>query len=152
MSLHRVEIRWERQTEGFSYPDYNREHRWFFEGGAVIPASAAPVYLGAPEFVDPEEAFVAAVSSCHMLTFLAICARKGIVVNRYTDRAVGYLEKNRAGRRAITHVELSPEIEFEATRPDDAEVEKMHHLSHEQCFIANSIKTHVTVLAPDAGR
>lgn len=149
MSQHRAEIRWRRQSESFAYPDYNREHRWIFEGGAEVAASAAPAYLGLPEYVDPEEAFVAAVSSCHMLTFLAICARKRIIVDSYTDSAVGYLEKNRAGRLAITHVELSPRIEFEGEHPPDAELEKMHHLSHEQCFIANSIRTHVTVLGAD---
>jgi len=148
MSQHRAEIRWERQSEGFSYPEYNREHRWLFEGGAVVAASAAPVYLGSPEFVDPEEAFVAAVSSCHMLTFLAICARKRIIVNSYRDLAVGYMEKNNSGKLAITHVELSPRIAFEGPLPPDAKLEEMHHLSHEQCFIANSIRTQVTILRP----
>ena len=148
MSLHHAKIRWERHTRGFTYPEYNREHRWLFEGGAIVAASAAPVYLGSPEFVDPEEAFVATVSSCHMLTFLAICARKRIIVNRYNDKAVGYMEKNSAGRLAITHVELSPRIGFEGPRPADTILEKMPHLSHEQCFIANSIRTHVTILRP----
>lgn len=149
MSQHRAEIRWERETGGFSYPEYNRRHQWLFEGGATVAASAAPAYLGSPEFVDPEEAFVAAVSSCHMLTFLAICSRKRIVVNRYTDKAVGYMEKNPAGRLAIMHVELSPRIEFEGAPPAAAELEAMHRKSHGQCFIANSIRTRVTVLAPD---
>jgi organic hydroperoxide reductase OsmC/OhrA len=146
MSQHRVEIRWDRQTAGFAYPEYNRDHQWLFEGGAGIAASAAPVYLGSPELVDPEQAFVAAVSSCHMLTFLAICSRKRIVVDSYSDNAVGYMEKNHAGRLAITHIELSPVIRFAGPRPGGEALEEIHHLSHERCFIANSIRTRVSIL------
>lgn len=146
MSVHQAQIEWSRAGEGFSYPEYNRDHEWMFPGGTRISASAAPVYLGTTGKIDPEEAFVAAVASCHMLTFLAICARKGFVVDNYTDAAAGYLEKNPAGRLAITHVELSPTIAFGGTRPSQDEIERLHHLAHEQCFIANSVRTRVSFL------
>ncbi len=146
MSQHQAEIQWTRESEGFSYPEYNRDHRWRFPGGVEVTASAAPVYLGSPDRVDPEEAFVAAIASCHMLTFLAICARKGIVVDHYHDPATGYLEKNSAGRLAITHVELSPEITFQGTAPCEDDLKKLHHQAHEQCFIANSVRTAVSLL------
>ena len=146
MSEHRAGINWVRATDGFAYPDYNREHEWSFPGGVRVEASAAPSYLGLPDRVDPEEAFVAAIASCHMLTFLAICARKGIVVDSYSDAAVGYLEKNPAGRLAITHVELSPQIDFGDGEPSQAELDRLHHQAHEQCFIANSVRTAVSIL------
>ena len=146
MSTHEVTIKWKRQTPDFDYADYNREHSWRFPGGGEVEASAAPQFLGKAENVDPEEAFVASVSSCHMLTFLAICARKKIIVDSYEDRACGYMEKNREGRLAITRIELSPQIQFNGTTPEEDLLDNMHHLSHQQCFIANSINTQVTVL------
>lgn len=146
MSQHRADIHWNRTTKGFSYPEYSRDHTWSFPGGIELAASAAPVYLGTDSRIDPEQAFVASVASCHMLTFLAICARKGIVVNDYADEAVGYLEKNRAGQLAITHVELSPVIAFEGPAPDDEAMAQLHRQAHDQCFIANSIRTSVSLL------
>lgn len=146
MSQHQAEIHWRRESDGFSYPEYNRDHEWRFPGGIRISASAAPVYLGNAAHVDPEQAFVASVASCHMLTFLAICARKGIVVASYSDQAVGYLEKNAAGKLAITHVELSPEIVFDGPAPDEAALRRLHEQAHGQCFIANSIRTGVSML------
>ena len=146
MSEHIAEISWTRETKSFAYDDYNRTHRWRFDGGVDVKAAAAPAYLGDPSCVDPEEAFVAALSSCHMLTFLAIAARKRYIVNAYEDRAVGRMEKNEAGKLAVTRVDLSPKIEFEpGAEPDDATLKKMHALSHEQCFIANSVTTNVVV-------
>lgn len=145
MSEHVAEIRWVRQSQGFAYKEYNREHSWVFEGGVEVSASAAPTYLGKPEFVDPEEAYVASLSSCHMLTFLAIASRKRWVVDEYSDRAVGVMEKNSEGRLAVTRVTLHPEITFAGEPPSDAEVEAAHHLSHEECFIANSVLTEVSV-------
>ena len=145
MSEHKASIDWQRTSEEFTYPEYNREHRWSFESGIEVQASAATSYLGSPDCVDPEEAFVAAVASCHMLTFLAICARKGLVVDAYRDSAVGYLEKNPAGRLAITHVELSPKITFENGELPAESLEHLHHQAHEQCFIANSVRTAVSV-------
>lgn len=146
MSQHVAEIVWKRTSEGFGYEEYNRRHVWKFDAGVEVPAAAAPAYRGDPDCVDPEEAFVAALSSCHMLTFLAIAAKKRIVVDSYVDRAVGHMEKNEQGRLAITRVELHPRIAFAAGQEvDAATLEKMHHDSHEHCFIANSVRTEVVV-------
>lgn len=145
MSKHRATVKWARESESFDYAAYNRAHLWQFESGIEVPASSAPRFLGTPDRVDPEEAFVAAISSCHMLTFLAICARKKIVVDHYTDRAVGYLEKNEGGKLAITRVCLAPDIGFRDKAPGPETIEKLHHLSHEECFIANSVTTEIVV-------
>ena len=112
-----------------------------------MTATAAPAYLGDPKNVDPEEAFVASLSSCHMLTFLAIACKQKFVLDEYTDDAVGHMEKNAEGRLAITRVELHPKLKFSGDKqPNTEELDKMHHLAHEQCFIANSVKTEVTVV------
>jgi len=145
MSEHRARISWKKETDSFGYRDYNREHEWYFEGGTVVKASAAPKYLGKPECVDPEEAFVASLSACHMLTFLAICARRGIVVERYEDNAIG-LMKPQDRRLVISDVTLRPRIEFAAGHePDEATISKIHDQSHHDCFLANSVKTVITV-------
>lgn len=144
MSEHRVTVSWERTTEDFTYESYSRNHTWEFESGVVVPASAAPAFRGDPTRVDPEAAFVAALSSCHMLTFLAIAARKRLVVDGYRDSAVGFLEKDAGGKLSITRVILRPEVTFREPLSADV-VERMHHLSHEECFIANSVKTDVRV-------
>lgn len=143
MSDHRATVEWKRETDSFAYEDYNREHAWTFGSGTRVEASAASQFLGNAECVDPEEAFVASVSSCHMLTFLAICARKRLIVDRYRDEAVGYLEKNGQGKLAVTRIELSPEISFAGPGPDPEVLEKIHHLSHDECFIANSVVTDI---------
>lgn len=147
MSEHRASIIWTKQTESFRYEDYNREHTWTFpKSGIVVQATAAPKYRGKPESVDPEEALVAAISSCHMLTFLALCARKGVVVERYEDEAVGWLEPNEERRLAITRVVIKPSITFAAGHQPDAEaLAKLHEEAHEHCFIANSVRTAITV-------
>ncbi len=146
MSQHVAEIIWERTSETFDYDDYNRAHVIRLDAGIDIKASAAPSYKGDENRMDPEEAFVASLSSCHMLTFLAIAARKKLTVERYADRAVGVLEKNEDGRLAITRVTLSPKVEFaKDVSIDAAALEKIHHAAHEHCFIANSVKTQVTV-------
>jgi organic hydroperoxide reductase OsmC/OhrA len=110
-----------------------------------VPGSANPKYLGNPGPVDPEEAFVAALSSCHMLTFLAIAARKRLVVDAYDDHAVGVMAPNEQGRLAITEVTLHPRIVWAGAEPDAATIDRMHHLSHQECFIANSVTTRITV-------
>lgn len=146
MSEHIAEIVWKRTTESFAYDHYNRAHLWRFDGGVEVPGSAAPAYRGEPDRVDPEEAFVAALSSCHMLTFLAIAARKRFVVVSYEDRAVGHMAKNAEGKLAITSVDLHPKIVFaDGVVVDAAMLKKMHHDSHEQCFIASSVKTMIIV-------
>jgi len=149
MSEHRALIAWTRTTDSFGYKDYKREHTWTFKNGAVVQASAAPRYLGSADCIDPEEAFVASVSSCHMLTFLALCARRGIVVDRYTDDAVGTLAPNQNKKLAVTRVVLRPRIEFAPGHtPDEATLKQIHEESHHECFIANSVLTTITVEAP----
>jgi organic hydroperoxide reductase OsmC/OhrA len=148
MSEHHATIHWQKTTASFAYEAYNREHEWRFDDGrTVVAASAAPAFRGKPEHVDPEEAFVAALSSCHMLTFLAICARKKIVVERYMDAAVGHLEKNPEGKLVITRVELHPRVDFGAGQAPDAGVlRELHEAAHRDCFLANSVKTQIGVV------
>ena len=111
-----------------------------------MQASAAPAYLGNPNFVDPEEAFVASLSSCHMLTFLAIACKKKFVLDEYVDEAVGIMDKNAEGKLAITRVTLRQQLTFSGEKqPTQQEIEEMNHGAHDQCFIANSVKTEVTV-------
>ena len=111
-----------------------------------MQASAAPAYLGNPKSVDPEEAFVASLSSCHMLTFLAVAAKKKFVLDEYVDEAVGHMEKNAEGKLAITRVVLRQKTKFSGDKqPTGQELDEMNHTAHDQCFIANSVKTEVTV-------
>jgi len=140
MSEHKINLSWKRTSSDFAYKNYNREHTVTFKGGAQIGMSAAPQFLGKAEFIDPEEMFVAAYSSCHMLTFLAIASKKGLIVESYVDSAVGHLRPNENGKLALTHIELHPVISFAGTTPTAAELEHMHELSHKECFIANSAK------------
>lgn len=145
MSEHRAAIRWSREGKEFTYKTYSRDHVWIANGNE-IPASATPAYLGNPQRVDPEAALVAALSSCHMLTFLALACNKGFVVETYEDAAVGHLEKNAAGKMAITRVELRPKIVFGgAKQPTPADMDWLHDKAHKECFIANSVTTEVTV-------
>jgi organic hydroperoxide reductase OsmC/OhrA len=149
MSEHKVTLKWERAGAEFSYQKYPRDHTWSFDGGHTMTATAAPAYLGNPANVDPEEAFVASLSSCHMLTFLAIACKQKFVLDSYEDEAVGHMEKNADGKMAITRVELRPQIRWHGDRiPSAQELDKMHHSAHENCFIANSVKTDVTVAKP----
>jgi len=144
-SEHVVDVSWSRGGHEFTYDAYNRDHEWRFDGGITVPGSANPAYLGNPGPVDPEEAFVAALSSCHMLTFLAIAARKRLVVEAYDDHAVGVMAVGDSGRLAITQVTLHPKIVWAGAEPDAATIERMHHLAHRECFIANSVTTEITV-------
>jgi organic hydroperoxide reductase OsmC/OhrA len=117
-----------------------------FEGGVRVPASAAPAYRGNPAHVNPEEALVAALSSCHMLTFLAIAAKKRFVVDRYSDQAIGFLEKNSKGKLAMTRVILHPRVVFGGpTLPTAEQLAELHEGAHSECFIANSVTTAVTI-------
>jgi organic hydroperoxide reductase OsmC/OhrA len=142
---------WNRTSADFTYDSYNRAHEVRFKGGAIVlPASSAPAFRGDADRVDPEEAFVASLASCHMLTFLAICARKRITVESYEDDAVGWLEKGEGGRLWIARVVLKPRVRFApGDEPDAAVLAEIHHKSHEECFIANSVKTTVTVAPRD---
>lgn len=146
MSEHRARIHWVKETDSFDYKEYNREHTWTFENGTVVHAASAPQYGGSPECVDPEEAFVAAISACHMLTFLAVCAKRGVVIERYDDDPVGYLEPNENKRLSITRVELRPRIKFAPGHQPGAEaLTELHDRAHRGCFIANSVHTRITV-------
>ena len=146
MSEHRASIAWKRTSEDFGYDTYNREHVWTFEGGTRVEASSAPDFLGDPAAVDPEEALVASLSSCHMLTFLALCARKRYVVDAYADEAVGFMEKNDAGKLWVSRVVLRPKIAFSGERVPSAEqIDALHERAHHECFIANSVRTDVRV-------
>jgi organic hydroperoxide reductase OsmC/OhrA len=146
MSEHTIALEWKRESEQFTYDTYNRDHVVIFEGGARLAASAAPAYRGNPALINPEEAFVAALSSCHMLTFLAIAAKKRFLVDHYTDHAVGYLEKNDKGKLAITRVVLHPRIAFGGVnQPTPADIAQLHEQAHSGCFIANSVTTEVVV-------
>jgi organic hydroperoxide reductase OsmC/OhrA len=147
MSEHKATVRWNRDGKDFTYKTYSRDHLWVANGNE-IPASATPAYLGNPNRIDPEAAFVAALSSCHMLTFLALAAMKGFVVESYEDGAVGHLEKNAAGKIAITRVELHPKIVFGGTKqPTAEELDALHEKAHKECFIANSVTTDVHVVS-----
>jgi organic hydroperoxide reductase OsmC/OhrA len=147
MSEHVVDISWSRGANEFTYDTYDRDHEWRFDGGVTVPGSANPKYLGNPGLVDPEEAFVAAISSCHMLTFLAIAARKRLVVDAYDDHAVGVMAPGPTGRLAITQVTLHPTIVWNGPEPDAATIKRIHEVAHRECFIANSVTTEITVAA-----
>jgi organic hydroperoxide reductase OsmC/OhrA len=132
---------------------YSRAHQWRFDGGAVIAASSSPKVVPLPlsvaANVDPEEALVAALSSCHMLFFLSYAAQRGFVVDRYEDQAVGTMGKDEQGRVAMLRVVLRPRIGFGGERqPGAADIDALHHRSHQDCFIANSVKAEVVVENP----
>ena len=141
MAEHKITLKWWKGDVPFTYDAYPRNHTISFKGGAPIFFSASPTYLGDPSRGDPEDMLVAALSSCHMLSFLAIAAKKKITVEAYDDEAVGTLEKE-GGKLWLTKVVLRPKIRCDA---DAATLDQIHHLAHEQCFIANSVKTVVTV-------
>jgi organic hydroperoxide reductase OsmC/OhrA len=140
---------WERKGAKFSDNKYSRAHEWRFDGGTVVPASSSPLVVPVPmsaaDAVDPEEAFVASLSSCHMLFFLFHAAKKGFVIERYEDAAVGTMGKNADGRTAMLKVVMRPKITWDGRSPTAEELDAMHHQSHLDCFIANSVKTDVTV-------
>jgi organic hydroperoxide reductase OsmC/OhrA len=148
MADHHATIRWERQDQVFTDRKYSRRHNMHFDGGAVVPGSSSPHTVrepySDPAAVDPEEAFVASLSSCHMLWFLDLACRAGWVVDDYRDEAVGTLASDADGRLAMTVVTLRPAVRFGgARRPDAAEIERLHHQAHAECFIANSVRTEV---------
>jgi organic hydroperoxide reductase OsmC/OhrA len=150
MSEHKATINWQRKDPDFLTGKYSREHVWTFDGGATVPASPSPSVVPAPwsnpAHVDPEEAFVASVSSCHMLTYLYLASRQGFQMDSYHDEAIGLMTKNEKGVPWLSLVTLHPQIIYSGDkRPTPADEERLHHLAHEQCFIANSIKTAVVV-------
>lgn len=146
MSEHTITLTWQRESEDFSYKNYNRSHQWDFGHGVTLAASAAPDYQGDPELVDPEQAFVAALASCHMLTFLAIASQKKYVVDRYEDEAIGILGKNSEGKMALIEVTLRPRVTFSGGQLDNQILAQLHEAAHKNCFLANSVKTHIKVV------
>lgn len=150
MSEYTATVSWNRDGAAFLDSRYSRAHRWRFDGGLEVPASSAPTSvrppLSDPSAVDPEEAFVAALSSCHMLWFLAIAAKRGFLVDSYQDEAIGVMARDSAGKLAMTVVTLRPRVEFSGERmPGPADIDAMHHEAHEACYIASSVKSDVRV-------
>jgi organic hydroperoxide reductase OsmC/OhrA len=151
MSIYTATIRWTRdRNTDFAKGQYSRAHSWEFDGGVTVPASPSPHIVPAPwndpTGVDPEEAFVASLSSCHMLFFVDFARRGGFVVDSYVDEAEGILDKRDDGKLAMTQVILRPRVVFSgANPPTPDEIEGLHHRAHEACFIANSVTTEVTV-------
>jgi organic hydroperoxide reductase OsmC/OhrA len=148
MSEHTARVAWERADHVFTDNRYSRAHAWTFDGGATVRASSSPCAVRPPfsdvSAVDPEEAFVASLASCHMLWFLSIAAGRGFRVDSYVDDAVGVMGKNADGRTAMTRVTLRPRAVFSGDKqPAPEEIEAMHHEAHEECFIASSVKTEV---------
>jgi len=146
MSEYQATISWQRDEQKFTDKRYSRGHQWQFDGGAVIQASSSPSVVPLPwsvaENVDPEEAFVASLSSCHMLFFLSIAAANGYCIDDYQDKATGVMAKNAEGKMVMTEVMLKPHVVFSGDkRPDERKLEKMHHQAHDQCFLANSVTT-----------
>jgi organic hydroperoxide reductase OsmC/OhrA len=150
MAEYHATVSWARQGAVFTDNRYARAHAWSFDGGAVVPASSSPhevpVPLSNPAHVDPEEAFVAAIASCHMLFFLNLAAKRGFVIDSYDDDAVGVMEKGVDGKMWMAKARLRPRIVFSGARlPTPADIDALHHDSHAQCYIANSVKTEIVV-------
>ena len=154
MSEYQTTVHWQRQGAVFTDNRYSRAHVWRFDGGIEVRASSSPhvvpLPLSSSDAVDPEEAFVVSLSSCHMLSFLALAAKKRWVVESYRDEAVGVLARDASGKLVMTRVTLRPEIVFDGETPPATEVMALHHRAHEECFIANSVRTEV-LCEPPAG-
>lgn len=151
MSEYVTKVHWTRNEAVFTDNRYSRAHVWEFDGGVRVPASSSPHVVRAPYSdparVDPEEAYVASLSSCHMLWFLSIAAERGFVVEDYVDQAVGVMAKNADGKLVMTRVTLNPQITYAGDRiASDEETQAMHHTAHEACYLANSVKTEIVVI------
>ncbi|RCU50844.1 MULTISPECIES: OsmC family protein [Corallincola] len=152
MSEYSATISWQkRPEETFIDNRYSRAHEWQFDGGVTVPASSSPHVVPLPYSVeanvDPEEAFIAALSSCHMLFFLSLAAKKRWLVTSYIDHAIGVMATNSDGKIAMTEVTLQPAVRFADKQPPAEQLEALHHQAHELCFIANSVKTKITIAA-----
>jgi len=149
MSEHKATIKWTHSQGDFLKGSYSREHTWSFDGGVTVPASPAPTSVKPPYSnaanVDPEEAYVAAISSCHMLTFLWVACRQGLEVASYEDDAVGVMTKNERGIPWVSSVVLRPRVTYVGSHPSQDAEEEMHHKAHDMCYIANSVKTAITI-------
>jgi len=153
MAEHRAIVRWAFGGGDFPKGRYSREHTWSFDGGLTLPASSSPSVVPLPHSnpanVDPEEAFVASIASCHLLTFLDLARRAGFTIDSYEDEAVGVLEKNEAGVRWVSSVVLRPRIVYVGEAPSSERVKELHDAAHHGCFIANSVKTSIRVAEPE---
>lgn len=146
MSEHKIRLQWQRSSKDFDYRSYSRDHTVLYGNETAICASSAPEYYGNPECLNPEQAFVASLASCHMLTFLALASKKGFIVDRYRDEAVGILGRNPQGKHAIISVALRPAVTFGGEQiPSREQFDKLHEAAHDNCFIANSIASCVKV-------
>ena len=151
MSTHGTTVEWKRGDQPFVDKRYSRAHVWTFDGGAVVPASSAPESVPVPmsdaSAVDPEEAMIASLSSCHMLWFLAFAANARLTLDSYRDEASGELDKDEAGKRYLARVTLRPVTTFTGRQPDQAELDALHHQAHEHCEMAHSVRATITVEA-----
>lgn len=142
-------VNWQRKDAAFIGGRYSRAHTWHFDGGAIVPASSSPHSVPLPfsdaGAVDPEEALVAALSSCHMLFFLGFAAKRHWLVDSYVDEAVGIMERNADGRVAMTRVTLRPRIAFSGEVPAQSDIDDLHHEAHEACYIANSVRCGIVI-------
>lgn len=142
-------VHWQRGAQPFTDQRYSRAHAWQFDGGLALPASSSPMSvplpMSDPAAVDPEEALVAAASSCHMLFFLSLAAARGLVVDSYNDHAAGTLDQDERGRLAMTRIVLRPRIAFAGRQPDSQELAALHHEAHARCYIANSLRGEIVV-------
>lgn len=151
MHAYTATVRWNRGQEKFTDNRYSRGHEWEFDGGARVAASSSPLTVPLPMSVaanvDPEEALIAATSSCHMLWFLWFAARAEWVVDSYLDSASGVMEKNEVGKLAFTRISLRPKVVFSGSQPSVEQLAQLHHDAHENCFIANSLKAEIVIEA-----
>jgi len=152
MHQYFAQVAWQRSAQTFSDNKYSRGHQWTFDGGLSVPASSSPLSVPLPfsveANVDPEEALIAALSSCHMLFFLSFACKRGFCVDSYEDKASGIMEKNAAGKMAITRITLVPHVVFSGDKqPTKEDIDALHHQSHEHCYIANSINAEVIIEA-----
>jgi organic hydroperoxide reductase OsmC/OhrA len=149
MTEHVALVRWAHDGDSFTKGQYSREHTWSFDGGAIVAASPSPAIVPAPwsnpAGVDPEEAYVASISSCHMLFYLELCRHAGIHVTSYEDQATGKLEKNASGVVWIPHVRLRPRVTYRGEEPSKERQRELHEAAHARCFIASSVKTEIVV-------
>jgi organic hydroperoxide reductase OsmC/OhrA len=149
MSEYRATVQWQRGDQVFSDNRYSRAHVWSFDGGVSVAASSAPssvpVPLSDPAAVDPEEALIAATSSCHMLFFLSLAAKAGFVVDLYEDEAYGRMGRDDRGKMAVVEIVLRPRVQWAGEGPGEAQLEALHYRAHEDCYVANSLRAEVRV-------
>ncbi len=154
MHTYGAKVTWKKDQQAkFTDQRYSRRHEWSFDGGVVVSASSSPLVVPVPmsatDAIDPEEALVASVSSCHMLWFLFAAAKRGLIVDEYVDDAAGTMGKNAEGKTAMTRIALRPRVTFSGEkRPSEQELQQLHEVAHKECFIANSLKSEIVVEAP----